>query len=285
MARNEQLLAQMSVDMQLRGMSQETQVVYIRYARFFLEWRDKEGGELDERTAQAYLIHLVREGRISTSTVNVCNAAIRFLYAVTLNRTMNYLQLPRFKKCKTLPEILTRGEIQRLIYECSNVKHKAFFLLAYGGGLRTGEIAALRVRDIDSQSMRVFVHAGKGSKDRYTLLSNECLRTLRDYWLVYRPRHPDGWLFLGPRQHTHITRNAVTTAFSTWVKRLGITKDVSIHSLRHAFATHLLEDGATLFQIKELLGHACLNSTAVYIHLANTTAGIVSPADRFISHA
>jgi len=284
METNQQLLARMTVDMRMRGMSPHSVDVYIRCVRFFLEWLEKEGGELDESTARAYLIHLIREGRLSTGTVNMYNAAIRFFYAVTLNRTMNYLQLPRFKRHKTLPEILTREEIKRLIHDCRNLKHKAFFLLAYGGGLRVSEIAALRIRDIDSKAMRIFVCGGKGHKDRYTILSNECLCALREYWSVYRPKRSEGWLFISQKKHIHITPDAIEQAFKEWVRRVGITRRVSIHSLRHAFATHLLEDGATIFQIKELLGHASLNSTAVYLHLANTTAGIVSPADRFVPY-
>jgi site-specific recombinase XerD len=204
---------------------------------------------------------------------------------VTLNRTINYLQLPRFKKHKTLPEILTREEIRRLIHNCTNVKHKSFFLLAYGGGLRVSEITSLRIRDIDSKTMRIFIRGGKGHKDRYTILSNECLCALREYWSVYRPKHPEGWLFLDTRKKRRMTTSGVRYAFNTRVSRLDTQKDVSIHSLRHAFATHLLEDGATIFQIKELLGHASLSSTAVYLHLANTTAGIISPADRFVPYA
>jgi len=283
-ASNQQIIKRMSVDMQLRGMSEHTQNVYLRYAGKFLEHCDKPVEELDESDARELLICLMREDRLSIGTINIYNSAIRFLFAVTLNRTLNYLQLPRFKRHKTLPVILSREETQRLIGECRNVKHKAFFLLAYGGGLRVSEIAALRVKDIDSGSMRIFVRAGKGKKDRYTLLSNECLCTLREYWTIYRPKHPEGWLFLGTDTRKHITPDGVEIAFKTWVSRIGITKGVSIHSLRHGFASHLLEDGATIFQIKELLGHASLNSTAVYLHLANTTAGVVSPADRYIQY-
>jgi site-specific recombinase XerD len=283
-ASNIQIIKRMSVDMQLRGMSEHTQGVYLRYAGNFLEHCGKPADELDESDARELLICLMREGRLSIGTINMYNSAIRFLFAVTLNRTLNYLQLPRFKRHKTLPVVLSREETQRLIGECRNVKHKAFFLLAYGGGLRVSEIAALRVKDIDSASMRIFVRAGKGKKDRYTLLSNECLCTLREYWTIYRPKHPEGWLFLGTDTRKHITPDGVEIAFKTWVSRIGITKGVSIHSLRHGFASHLLEDGATIFQIKELLGHASLNSTAVYLHLANTTAGVVSPADRYVQY-
>jgi site-specific recombinase XerD len=133
--------------------------------------------------------------------------------------------------------------------------------------------------------MRIFVRGGKGKKDRYTILSNECLCALREYWSVFRPKHPDGWLFLGQGRRGHVSDRAIAKAFITRVERMGIQKKLSIHSLRHAFATHLMEDGATIFQIKELLGHASLSSTAIYLHLANITAGVVSPADRLVPYA
>ena len=279
-----QVLKRMSVDIQMRGMSEQTHAVYVRYAGKFLEYCSKPATELDEGDARDYLISLMREGRLDTSSINLYNASIRFLFAVTLNRTINYLQLPRFKKCKTLPELMTREETQMLIGECANVKHKSFFLLAYGGGLRIGEIAALRVKDIDSKSMRIFAKGGKGKKDRFTLLSNECLCTLREYWSVYRPKSPEGWLFPGADNRKHITTKCISGAFGVAILRTGITKDVSMHTLRHEFATFLLEDGASIFQIKELLGHASLSSTTVYLHLANTTAGVVSPADRYVQY-
>jgi len=284
MESNQQILTRMSVDIQMRGLSENTHDIYVRYTRKFLEHCCKPLGELDESDARDYLISLMRDGRLSPGTINLHNSAIRFFFAVTMNKTLNYLQLPRFKKRKTLPEVLTREETQRLIGECVNVKHRSYLLLAYGGGLRIGEIAAIRVKDIDSKSMRIFVRGGKGKKDRYTLLSNECLCTLREYWTVHRPKHPEGWLFPGRSGPKHITSDGISQAFNASVSRSGITKDVSIHNLRHGFATHLLEDGASIFQIKELLGHASLNSTAVYLHLANTTEGVVSPADRYVQY-
>lgn len=279
------LLRRLDIDIGMRGLSESTQRVYTHCVKRILEYCNKPIDDLNKLDARSFLTCLLRRGEVSAGTINMYNAAIRFFFAVTLNRTLNYLQLPRFKKRKALPEILTRDEIQRLICECPNLKHRAFFLLAYGGGLRVSEIAVLRIKDIDSKSMRVFVRDGKGGKDRYTILSNECLYTLRKYWSAYRPRHPEGWLFLGAGKYSHVTDKAISVAFKTGVRRLDIHKNVSIHSLRHAFATHLLEDGTTIFQIKELLGHASLSSTAVYLHLANTTAGVISPADRFTPNA
>lgn len=278
---NKQYLQHLSVDMKLRGLSTHTQDSYRIHVTKFLEYVKRPVEELDETDVREFLIHLIRENKVQTVTVNSYSASIRFFFAVTLNRTMNYLQIPRFKTARKLPEILTREELATLINDCPNVKHKAFFQIAYGSGLRVSEIAALRIKDIDSKSMRVFVNGGKGKKDRYTLLSQECLCTLREYYTVYRPKHPEGWLFLGVGKYTHISSAAIANALDNWTERLGIARvNVTMHTLRHAFATHLLEAGVDIFRIKELLGHASLGSTTVYLHLANTSAGITSPADQ-----
>lgn len=152
-------------------------------------------------------------------------------------------------------------------------------MVVYSSGLRVSEAAALKIQHIDSKTMRVLVGGGKGGKDRFTLLSETCLQVLREYWKVYRPQHPEGWLFLGTHKVTPITSAGIKNAFYKAVKRTNIAKDVSVHTLRHSFATHLLEDGATLLQIKELLGHAHIQSTTIYLHLANVTSGLKSPLD------
>jgi len=193
---------------------------------------------------------------------------------------MNYLQIPRFKEPKKLPDILTREEIGSLIGCCDNAKHKAMLLMAYGSGLRANELTSLKVKDIESNSMRVFVRGGKGKKDRYTILSENALHALRDYWRKYRPKSPEGYLFPGQKNIGHITDVAIGGALEKYLAKAGITRNASLHTLRHNFATHLLEDGYSLFQIKEMLGHASLSSTTVYLHLANTTSGVVSPADK-----
>lgn len=176
MENNKKILARMAMDIRLRGLSEQTHKSYTRYAGFFLEFCKQPADELDTNDARDYLIHLMQERRLSIATINMCNAAIRFLFAVTLNKTLNYLQLPRFKKPKTLPVILTREESHRLIGECLNDKHKVFFMLAYGSGLRVSEIAALRVKDIDSKAMRIFVRGGKCKKDRYCCPMSACAR-------------------------------------------------------------------------------------------------------------
>jgi site-specific recombinase XerD len=193
---------------------------------------------------------------------------------------MNYNQIPMLKIPHTLPEILTREEIGVLINACLNAKHKALILIAYGSGLRTGEIQRLRVKDIDSKDMRIFVKGLKNRRDHFTVLSQSTLEALREYWRMYRPNSPEGWLFPGFRNVGYITRAGISWAFNEALHRTNIDKTVTTHTLRHAFATHMIEDGVDLMKVKEMLGHARLNSTTVYVHLANTaTKGIISPAD------
>jgi len=280
----EQMLSRLSEDIRLRAFSESTHKTYIRNIRKFLEYCGNRGcEEIEGKDGRAFLLYLMTEKNISNVTINLYNTAIRFFFAVTLDRPVNYLQMPMTKRANKLPELLRRDEIHRLVSECENLKHKSWFMLAYGSGLRISEIAALKVKDVDSKSMRVFVRGGKGSKDRYTILSKECLCILRRYWIDNRPME---WLFPGVLQNggvsltNHITIGAIERAFNGAVEQIGVTKNVTMHTLRHCFATHLLEDGASIFQIKELLGHATLRATQRYIHLANTTTGLISPADR-----
>ena len=277
----EQAIQRMWEDIRFRNLSNSTYKNYTRNIRNFFAFCRKPIEELDENDIRNFLHYLIDEKKYAPTTVNQSSAAIRF-FAVSLNRPMNYLQIPLMKVPKTLPDVLTREEVSSLIRACTNTKHQALLLLAYGSGLRSGEIETLRVKDIDSKEMRIFVKGGKNKRDRYTLLSQTTLEALRTYWKDYRPNSPEGWLFPGFRNIGHLTRAAIALAFDTCVKRTGITKEVSPHSLRHAFATHLLEDGVELIKIKELLGHHRISSTMVYLHLSNTTKGIVSPADMMV---
>jgi len=279
MITKQQALQRMKADLQLRGFSRHTFDSYLTHARIFLEYCNRPVEELNEIDVRQFLGHLIVEKKLSPSTVNSYSAAIRFFFAVTLNRTMNYLQIPRVKEPKKLPEILTREEVSSLIGCCDNIKHKALLLMAYGSGLRVNELSSLKVRDIDSDSMRVFVRGGKGKKDRYTILSENALIALRNYWRKYRPKSPAGYLFPGSKNVGHLTDDAIGQALNKALSKTGIDKKATMHTLRHCFATFLLEDGLSLLQIKELLGHSSISSTTIYLHLANTTNGITSPAD------
>ena len=272
-------------DFRLRGLSESTFRNYMRNVKQFLEFCDCPIEELDETDVRKYLSHMIVERRLSPKTVNQASSSIRFFFAVGLNRHMNYAQIPVMKIPYTLPDILTREEIGALINACLNAKHKALILLAYGSGLRTGEIQRLRVKDIDSKEMRIFVKGFKNKRDHFTVLSQTTLEALREYWQMYRPNSPEGWLFPGFRNVGHITRACVSWAFTEALHRTNIAKIVTTHTLRHAFATHMIEDGVDLMKVKEMLGHARLHSTTVYVHLANTaTKGITSPADKMGTH-
>lgn len=283
MDNKEQILSRLREDILLRGLSKNTLESYTINVRIFLEYCNRPVDLLDVDDIRNFLWYLIQEKKSSPGTVNTYSAAIRFLFAVTLNRTLNYLQIPRQKKRKTLPEVLTREEVFSIIEHCQNIKHKAMLMVVYSSGLRVSEAAALKIQHIDSKTMRVFVECGKGGKDRYTLLSEACLHVLREYFKTYRPKHREGWLFLGTYDVTHITSTGIGSAFNEAVKRTAIAKNVSVHTLRHSFATHLLEDGATLLQIKELLGHANIQSTTIYLHLANIAAGLKSPLDNLLT--
>lgn len=280
MDNNERVLSRLREDILLRGLSRNTLDSYTINVRVFLEYCNRPVDDIGVEEIRQFLQYLIQEKKSSPGTVNTYSAAIRFLFAVTLNRTLNYLQIPRQKKRKALPEVLTREEISAIMDGCDNLKHKAMLMVAYSSGLRVSEVATLKVQHIDSKTMRLFVECGKGGKDRFTVLSEACLHVMREYWKTYRPQHPEGWLFLGTYGVTHITSAGIMHAFNKAVKRTNITKHVSIHTLRHSFATHLLEDGASLLQIKKLLGHASIHSTTIYLHLANVTAGLKSPLDR-----
>lgn len=276
----EQAIQKMGEDIRFRNLSESTYRNYTRNVRKFLAFCQKPLEELDENDVRRFLHYLIEEKKLEPSSANSYSASIRFFFAIALNRTMNYLQMPRMKVPKKLPGVLTREEASALLRVCTNSKHRALLLLAYGSGLRCGEIEKLRVKDIDSKEMRIFVKGGKNNRDRYALLPQTTLDALRTYWKEYRPNSPEGWLFPGFRNIGHLTRAAIALAFDTCKERAGITKEVSPHSLRHAFATHLLEDGVELIKIKELLGHYCISSTMIYLHLSNTTKDIVSPADK-----
>ena len=279
MRTNEQVLSRMAEDLKLRGLAAGTQNDYFMHARLFLEWADRPAESMNEEDIRQYLHYLISEKKLSVSTVNTYNAALRFLFAVTLNYNLNYRQIPRLKQVRSLPEILTRSEIKRVFDNVSVFRNKAALMTMYGAGLRVSEVCNLRIRDIDSESMRIFVYCGKNGKDRYTLLSQTNLDALREYWKIYRPNHPDGWLFLNKDGSDKIYLKTIQDAFNGAVKRAGIEKKVATHALRASFATHLLEDGVDVCRIKQLLGHTHIQSTTFYLHLLNFDGSIKSPLD------
>ena len=279
-----QAIQKMWKDICLRGLSESTFRNYTQNVKKFFEFCNHRPIEqLDEKDVRRFLEYLIVEKKLKPRSVNQHSSALRFFFAVGLNRTMNYSQIPIMKIPKTLPDVLTREEVSKIITVCENQKHKALLLLAYGSGLRTSEIESLRVKDIDSKGMRLFIKGGKNKRDRYAVLSQTTLDALRKYWRVFRPSSPEGWLFPGMRNIGHITRAAISLAFIGCCEKTGINKEVTVHSLRRAFATHMLEDGVDIYKIKELLGHTRIQSTMAYLRLLDTTKGVVSPADKMVA--
>jgi len=277
--KKKQALRKMKTDLQLRGLAPKTQKMYQKNVKIFFKYAGVTIKKLNENKARDFLSYLINERKLAAKTVNTYSAAIRFFFAVTLNRPMNYLQIPLMKTPKQLPVIADREEIAKLIDSCTNLKYKVMILLAYGSGLRISEISRLKTSDIRTNEIRIFVQGAKGQKDRYTLLPQNTLETLRLYWKKYRPNNSKNWIFPGNGCLGHITTDGIRYAIETTVLKSSIMTHVTAHTLRHDFATHLLEDGVELVKIKELLGHSSIKTTVLYLHLANTTQNVKSPAD------
>lgn len=273
------ILAKLEDDMELRGLSDSTREAYRRNVRLYLDHIGKPIGSTCEQDLRGYALHLRHERGLAEATINSYLAAAVFLYEVVCDRALNRKQIPYRKRRRTLPAILSRAEVAALIDASANAKHRAVLMLAYSAGLRASEIAALKAADIDSGSMRILVRGGKGGKDRYTVLSATCLEALRRYWRGHRPAGPEGWLFPAQGGRGHMARSTIGSLFDKARAASGIGTRASIHTLRHCFATHLLEQGASIMDVKELMGHASLSSTAVYLHLADVPGRVASPLD------
>jgi len=273
------LRQRMIEDMQLRNLSQHTIDAYVlavsQFARHFGQSPEQLSGE----QVRQYLLHLVQEKRASWSRYNIARCALQFLYQITLGRDDRFEKLPCARVPKRLPTVLSIDELRRLFdVAARNVKHKALLMTLYGAGLRVSEVAALRPGDIDSKRMLIHVRLGKGAKDRMTKLSPRLLEVLQEYWRAARPRI---WLF---PQADNPSRAINTLSIQRMVPRLakqaGITKAVTPHTLRHSYATHLLDAGTDLRTIQVLLGHRNLKTTAIYLHVSQARiAAAASPLD------
>ena len=202
--------------------------------------------------------------------------ALKFYYGTVLKKKFIY-EVKRPKKDKKLPLVLNKTEVSNILSAVLNLKHKALLMMVYSGGLRVSDVVRLKVKDIDRERKLIYIKSGKGRKDRYTILSDTALDALREYWKEYKPSN---WLFPGAKPEKHITIRTVEKVFDNACKKAKIAKNVSIHSFRHSFATHLLESGVDLKYIQELLGHKSSKTTEIYTHVSNKAIGkIRSPLD------
>lgn len=252
----------------MRNYSRRTIKSYVDYVYDLARYYMLAPSKLNKDQLQAYLYHLAYERNLAPSTCNVAINALRSYYHLVedVPRDSLSLMLPRPRTGWRLPEVLSTEEVERLIANASQPHHRMILMIAYGTGMRLSEIMNLRARHIDSDRMQIRVEAGKGNKDRYTLLSEVLLAELRLHW----ERHKcTDWLFPAKEGYGPACPASGQYAFKVAAKRAGITKEGSIHLLRHSFATHLLEGGMSLVVIQRLLGHADLHTTARYLHVTN----------------
>ena len=269
------------VRLTLQGYSPRTRKVYVGQVRRLLEWCEAHDKALPDDIAErgrAYILELIQRRGISKSYQNQVVSALRFLCASVLGRSTLALRIPRPRKESRLPTVLSREEVARLIERARSPKHRALLVLLYSAGLRVGELVRLRPADLDADRGLLRVRGGKGDKDRYTLLARRALEVVD----VDRVAYPsDGWLFPGGKPGRHLTARSVQRVVKRAARAVGIEKRVTAHTLRHSFATHLLESGTNLRIIQELLGHKSARTTQVYTRVTTTElASVLSPLDQ-----
>lgn len=276
----ERVLERLQQDLRLRNLAKNTQRTYVYSIKRFTQLTGLKLDSITDADIRDYLDRLVLEGK-SPATINHERAALLFLAEITLGRCVNKRLIPPMKISHNLPDVFSRPEIERIIALEPDLRNKCLWMLGYGSGLRKSEALSLRAVDIRSDDMRLFVRNSKRGKDRFTILPETTLEHLRKWWRI-RPASDGDWLFPNTRLAAgHISRGTIDHCFPEALGRAGITrKNASYHSLRRSFASHLVEGGIDQFSLKELLGHSSLSSTAIYIHLANASAGVVSPLDR-----
>ena len=272
------LRQRMLQDMGIRNLALNTQLAYVQQVSAFARHFDCSPDSLGPEQVRAYQVHLLEERKLAAGSLSVVAAALRFLYKITLRRPWNDDDIPMPKRPLKLPIVLSPEEVVRFLACVANTKHRAILTTIYASGLRVSEAVALRPADIDSSRMVLRVDQGKGRKDRYVMLSPRLLEVLRDYWRIERPKP---WLFPGDGADRHISKNAVEQACQKAHRAAGIDKPVTPHSLRHAFATHLLESGTDVRRIQLLLGHRSLATTSRYLKVATSSlCATVSPFDQ-----
>ena len=272
-----ELRRQMETDMDLRGFLPNTKRNYLYHISRFVRHFDRPPQDMGEEEIRTYLHHLIAERRLSQAYVSQTYSALKFLYETTLGRTWDFSRIPRSKQRRKLPQVLSQEQVRAILEAAPNLKYYALFTTLYSAGLRTNEAAHLKITDIDSAQMRIRVNQGKGGKDRYSLLAEHTLPILRDYW---RSCKPDDWLFTAQHHQRRLSTRSIQKAFKDAWQKAGIRIPATPRTLRHSFATHLLDAGVDLYFIQQLLGHASIKTTVVYLHVSGKRlADVKSPLD------
>ena len=251
-------------DLRLRNYARRTIDTYVSRVACFAKHFGRSPEVLGPNEVRDFQLHLLQQ-RVSWSSFNQAVCALRFLYGTTLGRPEQLPFIPFGKRPKTLPSVLSPAEVLGLLEAAQPGRDRVLLQVAYGCGLRLSELTHLQVADIDSARMVIHVRQGKGAKDRLVPMSLRLLEDLRAYWRMHRPRT---WLFPGHKPNRPITGSNIQRRFARLVKQVGLTKHCSMHTLRHSYATHLLEAGVDLLTLKALMGHTSLQTTARYLHVS-----------------
>lgn len=272
-----QLLIKADKELQLKGYSKETIKVYLAQIHRFLLYSKKDPCLLSNVDIKKYLLYLLENDK-SHSYTNQAISAIRFFFLKILQKEMGIVDdIPRPKIERKLPDVLSPMEVQRILNSVKNMKHRMLLLLTYSAGLRVSEVVRLKLNNIDEDRMLIHVKQAKGRKDRYTILSSVALKLLKDYIRFFQVTE---WVFPGEKGKKHLTERSAQKIFEVARLKAKIVKNVSIHSLRHSFATHLLERGTDIRYIQEILGHQSSKTTEIYTHVSQKSIGnIQSPLD------
>lgn len=266
-------------ELDLLGMSAATRKSYVGCCRVFVAYFRKSPEQMGEREIREFLLHLIRDRKAGPSCVGVYVAAIRFLYRRVLRNPDAVSDLPRPRILRKLPSVPSRDEVETILNAVRSLKYRTILTAAYGAGLRISEARRLRVGDIDSKRMLLHIRQAKQGKDRFVVLSPRLLETLRHYWKEAKP--PGPYLFPSGDSGRPLSNDAVRKVLKAALAEVGFQKHVTLHSLRHGFATHLLEDGTDIRVIQSLLGHSTLDTTAHYTRISTgQMRKVTSPLDR-----
>ena len=267
-------------EMRLRNYSYKTIKSYISCLRSFVKYfSPKHPRNITEEDIKKYLLHLLMVEKRSASSVNQVFNALRFLYVELYKMSYIIGKLPRPMKEKKLPDVLNEDEVVRIFRAVHNLKHQTMLMLAYASGLRVSELVRIKIEDIDGSRGLIHIRNAKGKKDRFTVFPESLRGQLIEYWKKYK-LGTSGWLFTGETTDKHLAARSIQAVLMRAIHASGITKKVSMHTLRHSFATHLLDHGTDLRYIQELLGHQSVKTTEIYTHVSPKGLGrIRSPLD------
>jgi site-specific recombinase XerD len=271
------LQEQMLHYMQLKNYSRRTIDTYLSCILCLSKYYKRTPETISSEEVKEYLYYLIQSRKASVSVINQIISAYKVLMTGVLEKEWSPIKLPRPRREKKLPVVFSKEEILNIIERTRNLKHRSIIVLAYSSGLRLDEVRHVKLTDIDSSRMQIRVSNGKGNKTRYTILSKQVLELLREYWRYYRPK---SYLFEGRQKGEPISQRTIQELFYQRMRAAGIRKPASFHTLRHSFATHLLEQGVNLRIIQTLLGHTSIKTTTIYTHLLNfDPASVASPFD------